>query len=160
MLKILIRIAIPLCVLWIAFFRFANNLYNILIVALLVLLGFLYYVTEDVVTEKMVEKATGEKGFFSVKGGYIADKKATQFSKGRLVITSSEIRFYKRAAGSGGCALLYSVSVPELASFSLGKVDEFHNGIVFTLKSGAEVLFSSKEIASKEAEVKKALAWE
>lgn len=64
MLKIFIRIAIPICVLWVAFFRFSNNLYNLLIVLALCGLGILYYVSEDVVTEKMIKKATGESSFF------------------------------------------------------------------------------------------------
>ncbi len=159
MLKILVRIAIPLCVLWIAFFRFTNNLYNIILVAILLLLGVAYYVMEDVVTEGMVKKATGEDFFFSFKGGYIKQSNATTFSKGRIVVTPTEIRFYKRNKDIGGCLLLYSCFVNELKSYSLGKVDEFHTGITFTLNSDEEVLFASKEIVKKEAELKKVLGW-
>ena len=160
MLKIFIRIAIPICVLWVAFFRFSNNLYNLLIVLALCGLGILYYVSEDVVTERMIKKATGESSFFSVKAGYITQKNATTFSKGRLVITPTEIRFYKRLKDIGGCLLLYSCFTKEVESYNLGKVDEFHNGVSFTLVSKEEVLFSSNEIKKQEKGLKKALNWQ
>lgn len=159
MLKILIKILIPLSVLWIAFFRFTNNIYNFLIVIFLCILGALYYVSEDVVTEKMVKKASGENVFFSVKAGYITKKNAETFQRGRLVITQDSVCFYKRFKDIGGCLLLYSCPVEEVVSYSLGKVDEYHTGVILKLQNGEEVLFSSRQIDKKESELKKALNW-
>ncbi len=158
MLKVLVRIAIPVCVLLIAFFRFTNNLYNFLLIALLVLLAALYYVMEDVVTKGMVKKATGEE-CFSFSGGYIKKANDTTFIKGRIVVTENEIRFYKRAKDIGGCQLMYSCFTSEIKSYTLGKVDEAHDGITFLLNSGESVLFSSRSIGKQESELKKALGW-
>lgn len=158
MLKILVRIAIPVCVLFLAFFRFSNNLYNALIIALLIILAILYYMMEDVVTKGMIKKATGEE-CFSFAAGYIKKANDTTFTKGRVAVTPNEIRFYKRAKDIGGCQLLYSCFTSEVKSYTIGKVDEFHNGVSFILNSDETVLFSSSAIAKQESALKKALGW-
>ena len=77
-----------------------------------------------------------------------------------LFRSPTEIRFYKRLKDIGGCLLLYSCFTKEVESYNLGKVDEFHNGVSFTLVSKEEVLFSSNEIKKQEKGLKKALNWQ
>lgn len=160
MIKKLVMISIPLLLLVIVFVRIQNQVIYWSLFVLLFLLVYIFHVLEDVVPLKDVQKKLGSTDFWSLKCGYIVTKgEKAELLKGLLVIYSGQILFYRRAKASGGAELIYSFDSESISSYEMGKVDDFHQGVVFTLSGGDEVKFTSKKLPSEEKAVRKALGW-
>lgn len=160
MLKKLVMISIPLLLLVIVFVRIENQILYWSLFLVLFLLVYIYHLLEDVVPEKDVEKKLSANDFWRLKCGYIVVKgEKAELLKGLLVIYSGQVLFYRRAKASGGAELVYSFPVDSIEGYEIGKVDDFHTGITFTLAGDAEAKFTSKKLPAEEKAIRKAFGW-
>lgn len=161
MLKKIVMISIPLLLLVVVFVPIENRILYWSLFVVLFLLAYLFHIMEDVVRLKDVQKKLGMEDFFNEKAGIIViqDNKA-ELLKGMIVIFNGQVLFYRRAGGTGGAVLTNSFPVDTIEGYEIGKVDDFHPGITFTLNGGEEVKFTSKKLAQREADIRKALGWE
>lgn len=160
MVKKIVMISIPLLLLVIVFVRIENQILYWSLFVLLFLLVYIFHILEDVVPLKDVEKKLSTSDFWSLKCGYIITKgDKAELLKGLLVIYSGQVLFYRRAKASGGAELVYSFPVESIEGYEMGKVDDFHPGVTFTLKGDTEVKFTSKKLQSEEKSIRKAFGW-
>lgn len=124
----------------------------------LAIVAALYYVCTSVLTKGMCRKAYGD-GIFSCRAGMIVNG-GKDLSNGRLIATSTELMFVRRKGDLGGCKVCWSAPTAAVEGYTLGKVDEYHMGINFTIKGEKkDIFFPSKEIAGLEKEFRKAIGW-
>ncbi|MDY5932226.1 MAG: hypothetical protein SPJ34_09400 [Candidatus Ornithospirochaeta sp.] len=126
---------------------------------LLAALVALYYVFSSVVTEKMIRKTGAEGSLFSFPASMIV-KEGTELEPGRLCVMHGDIVFYRRRSAFGKIAVSWSCLSGQIDSYTLGKVDEYHDGILLVLKGGEEARFTSKRIGKMEEELRHALGWD
>ncbi len=119
----------------------------------------LYYVVATVVTESMVRKVLGDEEFFITKGS-IPSKDQKELIVGALVITKNDILFYKRKAALGGISLIYSANVNALETYTIDRVDDVHNGIIFHFNGDDEVKIGAHGMSKKENEMRHVLGWD
>lgn len=161
MLKKIVTLLIPVLLLVIVFAGIENRILYWSLFLVLFLLVYLFHLMEDVVNIKDVRAKTGDGDFFYEKAGIIVvEGNKAELLKGMLVIFNGQVLFYRRAKSTGGAALSSSFAIEEIEGYEIGKVDDFHPGITFTLKGGDEVKFTSKKISGREGEMRKALGWE
>lgn len=160
MIRILVRIAIPLLFLVIIFVPIENQILYWSQFLVLALLVYIFYLSEDKVSVKLVEKETGESGFFSIPVGIISSKNDGVLQKGLLVVTDKSIRFFKKGKSFNSCVLEITIPTKKIASYSFEKVDDFHQGVTFILDNDSEQKFTSRKISKYDAELTKALGWD
>ncbi len=119
----------------------------------------LYYVAATVVTKSMVKKVLGDEEFFITKGS-IPAKDQKELIVGALVITKNDILFYKRKDAFGGVALIYSANVNALETYTIDRVDDVHNGIIFRFSGDEEVKIGAYGMSKKESEMRRILGWD
>ncbi|MCR5732423.1 MAG: hypothetical protein K6G51_05750 [Sphaerochaetaceae bacterium] len=146
-----------------AVFMFVPIQNRIIYYGLLPLMMFwalIFHFLEDSVSLKELKRKLGKEDFFSIKAGYIfMDGPACILTKGMLVINEGNVLFYKRDKGNKA-KLIYSFPVDAIIGYTLGKVDEYHPGVTFTVEGEkGEVRFTGKDFASREGEFRKALGW-
>lgn len=152
--------AMPVVLAVILFVPVGGRAFDLALFALLFVLAYVFHVMNDVVPVKDVEAALGTKDFFSIKCGMVkvnGDK--AELVKGLLVIFSQTVLFYTREKASGGAALMQTFSADQVDTYTLHKVDDFHQGVTFTLQGGDEVKFTSKHFQEREEEMRTALGW-
>ena len=160
MIKKLVMFSIPILLLVIVFVKIENQILYWSLFLLLFLLVYIFHILEDVVPEKDVEKKLGTSDFFRLKCGYIIIKgQKAELLKGLFVIFSEQVLFYRRAKATGGAELITSFPVERIEGYEIGKVDDFHPGITFTLSGGEEVKFTSKKFSIEEKAIRKAFKW-
>lgn len=158
--KRIVLIAIPVLLALAIFVPIQNRVIYWSLFAAMFVLVYLYHVMEDVVPVKDVVKSLGTSDFFSLKCGYVEIKDAkAELRKGLMVIYGGTVLFYVRARATGGASLVQSIAAEAIETYTMCKVDDYHQGVTFTLNGGDEVKFTSKKIASMEKEMRAALGW-
>lgn len=152
-------IVLVICVGIFSYFAAFKGEVHIWMIPILVLLTALWYVMTAVVTRHMVEKRRkGETFFFSPAS--LVSKNETELIKGAVVITGSEIIFYKRKGYFGGITPIWSCFLNQLESYSIEKVDDKHNGIIFTLKDDDnKIKVASSSFKKREDELRAIIGW-
>ncbi len=140
------------------YFIYSSSLIYWQFIPAMALVIVLYYISSNVITRHMVEKARSEKDFFIIKGN-ISSKDGKDLIVGALVATPSELVFYRRKTAFGGLEILWSGFVNSLEEYTIGKVDDHHNGIILKFRRGDEMRIGSSSISSKEAEFRSAIGW-
>lgn len=140
------------------YFIYSKSLIYWQFIPLMAIVIALYYVSTNVVTRHMIEKAREEKDFFMVKGN-IASKDGKELIVGVLVATKTELIFYRRKTAFGGIEILWSGFVSSLEEYTIGKVDDQHNGIILKFRGGDEMKIGSLSISKKESEFREAIGW-
>lgn len=119
--------------------------------------GALFYLMTAFISEKMVRKAIGDDDAFTSRAGMVRE---TELLTGVLSISNGMVMYHVRKSDMGGVKLVWSADVSQVESYSMGKIDEYHNGVSIKLHGeDAPRLFSSKGIGAREAEFRKALGW-
>lgn len=158
MKKLLLLLLVALFGGMVYFIYFKGLIYWQFIPAMAIVLA-LYYVASTVVTKSMVKKVLGDDEFFITKGS-IPSKDQKELIVGALVITKNDILFYKRKEALGGVSLIYSANVNALETYTLDKVDDIHNGIVFHFNGDEEVKIGAYGMSKKENEMRHVLGWD
>ncbi len=160
MLKKLVLVLLLLTFTVIMFVPIQNRVIYYSLYLLMIVWVLLFKFLEDSVSLREVERKLGKSDLFSIKAGYIyMDGPVCVLSKGLLVVDEGNVLFYKRDRATRA-KLEYSFSVDSISGYSLGKVDEFHLGITFTLDDGRnEVKFEGKDFQKRERELRKAFGW-
>lgn len=127
-------------------------------VGILILSGFVYYMTTSFITVKMVSKALGKDADFSLRAGMIS-KDGKNIQSGVFSVSDSTLLFHKRKGDFGGAEVIWSLDALSLGSYSIGKVDERHSGLLVKANGNEEVKFTSRKFLSMEGEFRKALGW-
>lgn len=137
---------------------FKGILYPFLIPVMLLCVAIWYY-CNFFLSEKMVRKVRGEEKFFFQKAQMI-DEKKNELINGALVVTETEVAFYKRKGYRGGLSLVWTCFTPQIESYSMGTVDEHHKGMTLAVKREKKpVRFCSAKLMEREAEFRSALGW-
>lgn len=137
---------------------FKGILYPFLIPVMLLCVA-IWYFCNFYLTDKMVRKVRGEEKFFFQKAQMI-DEKKNELITGALVVTESEVAFYKRKGYGGGLTLVWTCFVPQIESYSMCVVDDHHKGMNLNVKREKQpVRFCSAKLMEREAEFRKALGW-
>ncbi len=125
-----------------------------------ILLVAIWYIVTFLITKKMVEKQRGGEEFLYLKG-QIVDKIKNDVTYGALVVTSSEMVFYKRKNWKGGVAVIWSAFIPALESYELERVDGKHKGIKLSIKGETHPIFiATNDIEKKEKEFRAMIGWQ
>lgn len=125
---------------------------------LIVASTFIWWFCNYYLTEKMVRKVRGEEKFFFYKAQYL-DKRG-ELINGALVVTPTEITFYKRKGYRGGVAIVWSCFSSQIESYVTGDVDEAHKGLKLSLrKEKKPVIFVAKNFREQEKAFREALGW-
>ncbi len=142
-----------------SYFAAFKGMVLIWMIPLLVALTALWYVATNIVTRKMVEKRRKGEKFFFQRGGLI-NKDETEIINGALVATESEIIFYKRKGYLGGIVPIWSAFTFTIESYSMEKVDDKHNGIIFTFAGDDDkIKVASSQIKNREDEFRSSIGW-
>lgn len=157
MKKLLLLLLVALFGGMVYFIYFKGLIYWQFIPAMAIVLA-LYYVASTVVTKSMVKKVLGDEEFFITKGS-IPSKDQKELIVGALVITKNDILFYKRKEAFGGVSLIYSANVNALETYTLDRVDDVHNGIIFHFNGDEEVKIGAYGMSKKENEMRHVLGW-
>ena len=160
MLKRFVLVLLLLTFTVIMFVPIQNRVIYYSLYLLMIVWVILFKFLEDSVSLKEIQKKLGKSDFFSIKAGYIyMDGPVCVLSKGLMVIDEGNVLFYKRDKATKA-KLEYSFPVDSIDGYSLGKVDEFHDGITFSVEGekGA-VKFAGKDFAAREKELRKAIGW-
>ncbi len=132
---------------------------HIWMIPLLVILTAVWYVCTVLVTRGMVRKSRNGEEFFYARGGLVA-KDGTELLSGAMAVTKSEIVFYQRMRYLGGVKPVWSAFTAQIESYSLEKVDDKHDGVIFTLNnSDDKVKIASKTLKKNEDDFRKAMGW-
>ena len=132
---------------------------HIWMIPVLILLTAVWYVCTALVTKGMIKKSRNGEDFFYSRGGLVSEN-GTELISGALVVTGSEIVFYQRKRYLGGVKPIWSAFTSQIESYSLEKVDDKHDGVIFTLNnSDDKVKVASKGLKKSEEEFRKALGW-
>lgn len=128
-------------------------------IPILVALTGLWYVCNNVITRKMVAKRREGESFFFIRAGLV-NESGTEVTSGALAATKSEIIIYKRRGYLGGITPIWSCTTSQLESYSIEKVDDKHNGIIFSLTGvDDKIKVVSRSIAKHEKEFREAIGW-
>ncbi len=126
---------------------------------LLIVLTAVWYVCTALVTKGMVKKSRGGEEFFYSRASLV-NSSETELVSGALVVTKSEIVFYKRLRYLGGVKPVWSAFTSQIESYSLEKVDDKHDGIIITLNNCDDrIKVASRSLKKHEEELRKALGW-
>lgn len=126
---------------------------------LLIVFTAVWYVCTALVTKGMVSHSRGGEEFFYSRASLVSSNE-TELISGALVITGSEIVFYKRLRYLGGVKPVWSAFTSQVESYSLEKVDDKHDGIVFKLNnSDDKIKVASRSLKKHEEELRSALGW-
>lgn len=126
---------------------------------ILVVLTAVWYVTTALVTKGMVKKNRKGEAFFYSRASLVSSDE-TELISGALVVTGSEIVFYRRAGYLGGVKPVWSAFTSQIESYSLEKVDEKHDGIILKMNNSENsVKVASKSLKKREDELREALGW-
>ncbi len=118
------------------------------ILLVMIVCAALYYITTSVLTKGMVEKKEGSKDIVSYRAGLVS---GNNLVPGRLVLSDGRIAFYRRKGDLGGAVEVFSVKSEDLASYSIGKINEYHSGIRINSKADETYEMKCKEILQNEA---------
>lgn len=119
----------------------------------------LWYFCTFYLSEKMVKKVRGEEKFYFQRAQMI-DEKKNELITGALVVTETEMVFYKRKAYRGGLSVVWSCFTNQIESYSIGIVDDHHKGMNLNLRREKKpVRFCSSKLMEKEKEFRSALGW-
>ncbi len=152
-------IVIVVCVGIFSYFAAFKGEVHIWMIPVIVALTGLWYVATSVVTKRMIEKRREGEPFFFCQGGLV-NKTETELLRGALAATESEIIFYKRKGYFGGITPLWSCFLSQLESYSIEKVDDKHDGIIFTLKDDDDkIKVASNAFKKREDEFRKSIGW-
>ncbi len=140
---------------------------NLLYWGLYVLMGALvvvFYFTSYWVSEKDVEKETGEPVGFSLFGGKMPIISEDDLIRGRLVINSSNVTLYKRLEGKARtsehhCQEVWSVPVSEITSIGTGPIITIRKGLILYLEEGGEAKFICRKALKCKPAIISALGW-
>lgn len=142
-----------------SYFAAFKGMVLICMIPLLIVLTALWYVATSVVTRKMVEKSRKGESFFFQRGGLI-NKDETELVNGALVATKSEIIFYKRKGYFGGIVPIWSAFTSTIESYSMEKVDDKHDGIIFTISGDDDkIKVASSHLKKREEEFRSSIGW-
>ncbi len=159
-MKKIVTLAIPALLAVIVFAPIENRIIYWSLFVFLFILVYIYHVIEDVVPMNAVSESLSSNDYFSLKCGYISvNGNRADLIKGVMVIFSGTILFYVRASAGGGARLAQTIAGESIENYTIGKVDDFHQGICFTLGGGEEVKFTGRKFAQQEKEMRKALGW-
>ena len=126
----------------------------------IILLVAIWYMITFLVTKKMVDKQRGGEPLLFLKGQFI-DKIKNEVVYGALVVTSTEMVFYKRKSWKGGVQVIWSAFVPSLESYELESVDGKHKGIKLSIKGETHPIYiATKAIEKEEKEFRTLLGWQ
>ena len=109
-------------------------------VGILILSGFVYYMTTSFITVKMVSKALGKDADFSLRAGMIS-KDGKNIQSGVFSVSDSTLLFHRRKGDFGGAEVIWS------------------SGLLVKANGNEEVKFTSRKFLSMEGEFRKALGW-
>ncbi len=159
-MKKLVLFLMPVMLFIIVFIPIKNNFVYWSLYLVLFALFFAFYYLDSVVKDKDIKAYLNATDYWSVKAGYIKiNGNNSDIINGRLVIYKNIVYFFKRSGGKEKVILLKNFPVSDIATYTINKVDDFHEGIVFSLNNGEEVLFSSKAIKNDEEGLNRALGW-
>lgn len=127
---------------------------------LMAVLAAVYYVTTSLVTSGMVRKALGcGSPSFILRAGFI-EKNGTDLTNGIFAISGGRIMMFARKGDLGGCKAIFEADISDVESYSIGKVDDYHTGLILELKKKKESCrFTSKKFPECEAALREALGW-
>ena len=160
MLKKLVLLLLFLTFATLMFVPIQNRVIYYSLFPLMMIWVLLFHFLEDSVSVKEMKRKLGKEDFFYIKAGYIfMDGNAAILTNGMLVIDNGNVLFYKRDK-STKAKLVYSFPIDSVIGYTLGKVDEYHFGVTFTVEGEKnEIRFAGKDFASREKELRVALAW-
>lgn len=152
-------IVLAACVGIFSYFAAFKGEVHIWMIPILIVLTVLWYVFTNVVTKGMVRKNRTGEDFFYARAGLVSSDE-TELISGALVMTKSEIVFYKRKGYMGGIQPIWSCFTSNLESYSLEKIDDRHNGVVFTLiGDDRKIKVASSSLKKREEEFKSTIGW-
>lgn len=152
-------IVLVICVGIFSYFAAFKGEVHIWMIPILVALTALWYVASSLVTRKMIEKRREGESFFFTRAGLVSNNE-TELIKGAVAVTGNEIVFYKRKGYFGGIIPIWSCFVSQLESYSIEKVDDKHDGIIFTLKDDDDkIKVASSSFKKREEEFRKTIGW-
>ncbi len=127
---------------------------------LMAVLAAVYYITTSLVTSGMVKKALGcDNPSFIIRAGFI-EKNGKDLTNGIFAISGSRIMMFARKGDLGGCRIIFESDVADVESYSIGKVDDYHTGLILELrKKKGTCRFTSKKFPECEAALREALGW-
>ncbi|MBQ0070407.1 MAG: hypothetical protein KBS81_00885 [Spirochaetales bacterium] len=119
----------------------------------------LWYFCTFYLSEKMVRKVRGDEKLFFQRAQMI-DEKKNELITGALVVTESEMVFYKRKGYKGGLSVVWSCFTNQIESYSMCVVDDHHKGMNLNLRREKKpVRFCSAKLMEREKEFRSALGW-
>lgn len=159
-MKKIVTLAIPALLAVIVFAPIENRILYWSLFVVLFALVYVYHIMEDVVPMKAVSESLSSNDYFSLKCGYISvNGNRADLLKGVMVIYSCTVLFYMRSGAGGGAKLVQTIAGESIENYTIGKVDDFHQGICFTITGGEEIKFTSRKFAQVEKELRMALEW-
>ena len=159
-MKKLLLFLMPVMLFIIVFIPIKNNLIYWSLYIVLFALFFLFYKLDTTVKEKELLAYLKGQEYWSIKAGYIKNNnKNLDIYNGLLVICGNNLLFVKRGSGKNKVEVLVEVNISKITTYTMGRVDNYHEGITFTLENSEELLFSSKTIKNEEEALNRALKW-
>lgn len=160
-MKRAVMLAIPAILAVIVFVPIGNRILYWSLFVLMFILVYAFHIMEDVVPMKDITAQLGTDDFFSLKCGYvkIINGQKAELQKGVMVIYAQTVLFYVRAKASGGARLVQSIPAETIDTYTLCKVDGYHQGVTFTLNGGDEVHFTQRRFRDVEADMRTAIGW-
>ena len=159
-MKKILLFLMPVMLFIIVFIPIKNNLIYWSLYLVLFILFFLFYKLDTTVKEKDLSSYLNGKEYWSIKAGYIkSNNKNLDIYNGLLVICDDKLLFVKRGNGKKRIDIVVDVNISDITTYTMGRVDDYHEGITFTLKNSEELLFSSKKIKNEEDGLNRALRW-
>lgn len=116
---------------------------------------FLYYYVAYYVGKKHVAQATR---YYSMFVAMVPPMTSEDLIRGRLVVEPTQLALYQKQGRT--ITQVWSISIDDLQSFSVGKVIGARKGVTFTLECGEEVSFAISQIKKKQVHLKTALGWD
>lgn len=134
-----------------------------MIFPLLFLLVFLFYVLSYWVSEADVRKVRTDGYNLSLFCGKVPPSGDGDLTRGRLVISASEVTLYQRMQKNRTRAKpameVWSLPVSEIRSLGVGKVLGIRKGLILYLDEGSVSFLSGKAVKLKE-DILKAIGWD
>ena len=159
-MKKLLLFLMPVMLFIIVFIPIKNNLIYWSLYIVLFALFFLFYKLDTTVKQKDLEAFLKGRPYWSIKAGYIKiNNKTPDIYNGLLVICDDKLIFVKRGSGKKRVETLIEIDISEISTYTIGRVDDYHEGITFTLNNKEELQFSSKSIKNEEEALNRALKW-
>lgn len=129
-----------------------------LLIAIVILVG-IWYVMTFLVTRKMVDKQRRGESFLFLRG-QLVDKIRNEVVYGALVVTRTELVFYKRKNWNGGIQAVWSSFTPALESYEIERVDGKHKGLKLSVKGEIHPIYiATKSIEKEEKAFRAIIGW-